>query len=98
VGKVYSAIISSNRVIEAFSTSIISSRITESESLEKEIEEIRTRRKSLIYRAKRSEKRNQVGDFDANGVFRSPSLSSVPEVSRKTLKRKQATSQLSVFF
>jgi hypothetical protein len=81
-------IIGSNRVIVAFSTSIISSRIRESESLEKEIEEIRTRRKNLIYQAKRSEKRNQIGDFDASGVFRSPSLSSVPGVSRKTLKRK----------
>jgi hypothetical protein len=35
--KAYSAIITSNRVIEAFSASIISSRITESESLEMEI-------------------------------------------------------------
>jgi hypothetical protein len=37
VGKAYSTIMSSNRVIEAFGTSITSSSITESESLEKEI-------------------------------------------------------------
>ena len=32
--------------------------------------------------------KNQISDFDVNGMFHSSSLLSVPEVSRKTLRRK----------
>jgi hypothetical protein len=71
----YSAIMGSNKVIEAFGTSIISSSITERASdWKRNIGDPHWKEESDLP-SEEVRERDKIGDFDANGVFPPSSMS-----------------------